>query len=329
MTTLTRYYAQSISFKAFSGIRENPQTPLEWHCLFALPFWLKTVGRHLGEIGDPLVLGIFRDDQPIGLAPLAVKASMVHFMGNPDVCDYQDMFTAPGSSLDVVRTIIGFLKKEGLNTMDLGTLRPDAKMLNALQRLAEDGEIRIGMTPEESSYETALPDTWEAYLGQLNGKQRHEVRRKIRRLETAGSVGFQLAGKENQAEFTETFLTLFRKNRQDKAAFMSDKMAGYFIDLIQGLAHRQMLRLFVLTVDQQPAATALCFDYDGVRYLYNSGYDAHYNDLSVGVLCNVLSIRHAIETGCRRYDLLKGAEIYKKRIGGQEVPLCRCQVEFE
>jgi CelD/BcsL family acetyltransferase involved in cellulose biosynthesis len=201
-------------------------------------------------------------------------------------------------------------------------------MLNALQRLADDGEIRVSMTPEESSFETALPETWEAYLGQLSGKQRHEIRRKIRRLEAVGSVGFHMADKENQAEFIESFLTLFRKNRQDKADFMSDEMAGYFTDLIQGLANRQMLRLFVLTVDQQPAATALCFDYDGVRYLYNSGYDAHYNDLSVGVLCKVLSIQQAIETGCRRYDFLKGAEIYKKRIGGQEVSLCRCRVEF-
>lgn len=328
MKTLTHYNAQSISFDTFSDIRENPQTSLEWHCLFVLPFWLKTVGRHLGEIGDPLVLGVFNDDQPIGLAPFAVKGSMVRFMGNPGVCDYQDMLAAPGSSLDVVRVIIDFLKKNGLNAMDLGTLRPDAKMLDALQRLADDGEIRISMTPEESSFETALPETWESYLGQLNGKQRHEVRRKIRRLEASGSVGFHMANKENQAEFIETFLTLFRKNRQDKAEFMSDEMAGYFTDLIQGLAHRQMLRLFMLTVDRQPAATALCFDYDGVRYLYNSGYDAHYDDLSVGVLCKVFSIQHAIETGCRRYDFLKGAEIYKKRIGGQEVSLCRCRVEF-
>lgn len=328
MTTLTRYYTQSISFDTFSDILENPRTCLEWHCLFVLPFWLKTVGRHLGEIGDPLVLAVFNDDQPVGIAPFAVKASTVRFMGNPEVCDYQDIITAPGSLLGVVRTLIDFLKTQGLNAMDLGTLRPDAKMLNTLQQLTDDGEIRISMTPDEFSYETALPDTWEAYLGMLNGKQRHEVRRKIRRLEAAGSVAFHMAGKENQAEFTDIFLMLFRKNRQDKATFMSDEMADYFRDLIRGLADRQMLRLFVLTVDQQPAATALCFDYNGVRYLYNSGYDAHYHDLSVGVLCNVFSIRHAVETGCRCYDFLKGAEIYKKRIGGKQVPLCRCRVEF-
>jgi len=55
---------------------------------------------------------------------------------------------------------------------------------------------------------------------------------------------------------------------------------------------------------------------------------AQYQELSVGVLCKVFSIEKAIEDGCRRYDFLKGAEVYKKRIGGQELPLYRCRVEL-
>ena len=73
-------------------------------------------------------------------------------------------------------------------------------------------------------------------------------------------------------------------------------------------------------------ATVLCFDYRGVRYLYNSGYDERFDALSVGVLSKVFSINAAIEAGCRRYDFLKGAEVYKKRIGGHEVPLYRLRV---
>jgi CelD/BcsL family acetyltransferase involved in cellulose biosynthesis len=239
------------------------------------------------------------------------------------------MVCVSGASFNVVRALIDFLKNQGQHAMELGTLRPDAMILKALRQMAESGEIRIRVTPDEASFETPLPDTWPLYLNQLNSKQRHEVRRKIRRLEAAGSVAFYMADSDNQEEFTETFLTLFRKNREDKAVFMSDQMAGYFRELIRELAEHRMLRLFVLTVDQQPASTVLCFDHNGVRYLYNSGYDECYHDLSVGVLCKVFSIQHAIETGCRRYDFLKGAEIYKKRIGGQEVPLYHCRVEFE
>jgi CelD/BcsL family acetyltransferase involved in cellulose biosynthesis len=48
--------------------------------------------------------------------------------------------------------------------------------------------------------------------------------------------------------------------------------------------------------------------------------------LSVGIISKVLSIRSGIEAGCRRYDFLKGAETYKKHLGGKEVPLYRCSV---
>jgi CelD/BcsL family acetyltransferase involved in cellulose biosynthesis len=109
---------------------------------------------------------------------------------------------------------------------------------------------------------------------------------------------------------------------------MDDTMSAYFRELIDRLAQQQMLRLYFLDVDGRPAAAVLCFDYNGTRYLYNSGYDADFHDLSVGILSKVLSIQKSIEDGCGVYDFLKGAEAYKKRIGGKEVPLYRCLVEF-
>ena len=63
-------------------------------------------------------------------------------------------------------------------------------------------------------------------------------------------------------------------------------------------------------------------------YLYNSGYDPRYGELSVGLLCKVLSIKNSIESGRKRYDFLKGAEPYKYHLGGKEVPLSRCRIVF-
>jgi CelD/BcsL family acetyltransferase involved in cellulose biosynthesis len=86
------------------------------------------------------------------------------------------------------------------------------------------------------------------------------------------------------------------------------------------------LRLYFLEVAGRTVASVLCFDYLGTRYLYNSGYDAQYQELSVGILSKVFSIRTGIESGCGKYDFLKGAETYKKRIGGQERSLYRFDI---
>jgi len=107
---------------------------------------------------------------------------------------------------------------------------------------------------------------------------------------------------------------------------MTETMEACFRELMRNLAGQHMLRLCFLDVKEQPAASVLCFDYQGTRYLYNSAYDERFESLSAGAISKALSIRNAIEAGCRRYDFLKGAEIYKKRLGGKETELYRCTI---
>jgi CelD/BcsL family acetyltransferase involved in cellulose biosynthesis len=263
------------------------------------------------------------------MAFLAIRGRCAHFLGSADVCDYQDIVTVAGREADVVRGMVDYLGRNGIRRMDLETVRPDASVVRGLDLLAASGAASIARSTCDVTFETVLPTSWEGYLGQLSGKQRHEVRRKIRRLETGSPYRYRKAG--TGAAFRadiETFLTLFRMNRSDKAAFMNDGMAAYFEVLMNTLADHDLLRLFMLELDGRPASAVLCFDFNGVRYLYNSAYDDRFQAFSVGILSKVFSISEAIDSGCRRYDFLKGAETYKKRIGGGQVDLYRYTVEW-
>jgi CelD/BcsL family acetyltransferase involved in cellulose biosynthesis len=284
------------------------------------PFFLQTVVRHLGAPGEPHIVAVRADGRLIGLAPLALSADTASFLGRHEVCDYQDLVCLPGQEARVLGAVMDHLAGLGIRRLDLRTLRPDGRTLSALRQLAPAG-WEEGLAPDEVTFETPLPADWEAYLGQLDGKQRHEVRRKVRRLET--QCVFSFGPPDDPETAADTFVHLFRRNRPDKADFMNDTMVGYFRALMAALAARDLLRLFFLRVAGEPAAAVLCFDQDGVRYLYNSGYDDRFEPLSVGVLSKVFSIRDAVAGGCRRYDFLKGAEIYKRRIGGRELPLHR------
>lgn len=283
----------------------------------------------MGAHGDPQVLTVSFDGEVVGIAPLSINGQCAYFLGIPDVCDYQDVIIAPGHGEMVVQYLLDHLSQRGIDRLDLQTLRPISALSGALEPLENKARISINRLPSDVTYEAALPVDWDGYLMQLNGKQRHEVRRKLRRLEAHGTYAYRMVDCNGDLkDGIAQFLRLFQLNRKDKAAFMDETMSAYFGDLIQRLARQQMLRLYFLDVDEQPAATVLCFDYKGVRYLYNSGYDAQFNDLSVGILSKVLSIQKGIEAGCRSYDFLKGAEVYKKRIGGKEVPLHRFLVSF-
>jgi CelD/BcsL family acetyltransferase involved in cellulose biosynthesis len=310
--------------EAFAELWRQTRSQLPWQCPFVTPFWLEPVMQHLGAAGDPLILRVTRERDLVGLLPLCHDGPKAFFLGIPDVCDYQDAVLAPGHEAGVMEDVLAYLSEKGIHRLELQTLRPDAALVKALTAMENSGsgEVAITRTASDVTYETELPGSWEGYLMGLNGKQRHEVRRKLHRLESHGDYRYALAdpGQGLQGA-VDRFLRLFHLNRKDKSRFMDETMGGYFRALIDRLARHDLLRLYFLEVADRPVASVLCFDYFGTRYLYNSAYDAQYQELSVGILSKVLSIRGAIEGGCGRYDFLKGAETYKKRIGGQERPL--------
>ena len=321
--------ASPISLSKFNALWFENQAALNWNCLFVTPGWLQTVVHHLGVQGDPLILTVRNERQLIGVVPLAVNGNRAHFLGSADVCDYQDIIAVPGQETAVMQALVDYLRPTDIQSLDLETVRPDAALYKGIQPLADSGQVKVTQSHGDVTFETPLPALWDGYLQQLNGKQRHEVRRKLRRLEANGPFNFRLAGtgRALQSDIA-VFMRLFQMNREDKAVFMNDTMSAYFSDLINMLSAHDMLRLYFLELAGDPAATVLCFDFDGVRYLYNSGYDSRYHALSVGIISKVFSIRAGIEAGCRHYDFLKGDEIYKKRIGGRQVQLYRLKIEW-
>lgn len=326
---LTQLQIKIESMETYTGLWEQTRDTLSWHCPFVLPFWLQAVERHLGFSGQPHIVTVYEDQTPIGIVPLAIDEGQAGFLGPHNVCDYQDFVTAPKSDTRVLAAALDHLAEAGIKHLDLRTLRPDARILAALNDLADQRALQITSTVDDVSFETDLPRDWEDYLMQLSGKQRHEVRRKLRRLDDNGPYTFrEVSGLTAIDEETERFLELFHKNRRDKAEFMTAAMSDYFKDIIQGLAQQGMLRLGFLEVEDQPVATVLCFDFQGGRYLYNNGYDSTYDALSVGILSKVFSIQGAIESGCRNYDFLKGQEVYKGRIGGKQMDLYHYTIDL-
>lgn len=263
------------------------------------------------------------------MAPLSLQGETAQFLGNADVCDYQDIIAVSGCERDVIAAVRQYLYAKGIRRIVLKTLRPDAVALQAVKDLALQQRLEMTLHPENVTYEMPLPSDWEHYLCQLSGKQRHEVRRKIKRLEAYGPIEMRAEDiNGNLRQACDTFIDLFGRNRRDKSEFMTGRMQAYFRALIQAMADCKMLRLYVLKVNHEAAAAVLCFDYNGVRYLYNNGYDEKFHELSIGILSKVFSIKEAIEAGCRTFDFLKGAETYKKHIGGKQVPLYCCEIHL-
>ncbi len=303
---------------------------LVWPCPFVLPAWLGAWWRVFGGGSQPFIREVWEGGKAIGLAPLRRQENTALFMGDTAVCDYQDFITAPGREPDFFGALLDDLKVQGIARLDLGHLRPDSAALTLLAPLANERGYKVASEQQEVSLEVDLPPDWEEYLAMLSAKQRHEVRRKRRRLDEAGEVSYRfLTGEDATGPALDTFLRMFVASRTDKAEFLTEEMERFFREMAAAMTQAGRLRLGVLALDGRPVAEIICFDYNNCVYLYNSGYDPDYTPVSAGLLSKALAIEDAIARGRRKFDFLKGAEAYKYHLGGREVPLYRCQIDLK
>ena len=324
------YSINEETFDSVSAYWLDPECPVKWDCLFVLPAWLKVWWGEFGAESELYLRSVKKGDDLIGIVPLLLNGESASFIGSTDVCDFQDFIILPGWEQAFFDVLLENLYQQGITRLDLSSLRPDSSVLKHLIGEARNRGYEVSCDPDDVSLELDLPSTWDGYLRILKGKQRHEVKRKLRRLNEAGEINYRVVeALDGVKGVMDTFLDLFRKSRSDKDAFMNPGMESFFKSLALAMAEIKILRFCILELDARPIAVVMCFDYNDTIYLYNNGYDPQFNSLSVGVISKALIIKDSIQRGKKKYDFLKGAETYKRRLGGQEVLLSRCQIHLK
>jgi CelD/BcsL family acetyltransferase involved in cellulose biosynthesis len=315
------------SFDWFSAYWRDNSNSLNWDNFFVLPPWLRVWQQAFASESRSCFLVGRQQDRVIGIAPLMLNGPTASIIGSPDVCDYADFIVAPGKGNLFCTALLAELKQRGVGLLNLASVRPDSVVMTSMQEAARQRGCDVSCIEDEVTLERDLTATWEEYLQILSSKQRHEVRRKLRRLEEAGTVNYHFI--EDAAlvsGFMDVFLKQFVESRTDKATFMTAGMERFFRSMVDAIFGVGLLRLSMLELDNITVATLIAFDYNDAVYLYNSGYDPAYSSLSVGVLSKALCIKDSIERGKKKFDFLKGDEQYKYHLGGQEVQLYKCQV---
>lgn len=301
---------------------------LQWHNPFVSPPWLKAWWHHFSDDNESLLLLISAGTRPLGLAPLMVRNGTARFMGSTDLCDSGDFVVASGSQELFYQEILHYLEKEGINRLVLEQVRPDSEVCLSFIPTARTKGWSVSLTPQSASVQMDLPKSWENYLQGLSGKQRHEVRRKLRRVHDKGILVAQGIRKADQtASAMDTFIHLFRQSRADKKEFMTEAREAFFRSLAEELAQFGMLYLLCLTIDNVPAAAVFCVENKNTMYLYNNGFNPRFQRISVGLASKILTIRASIEAGQSVYDFLSGTERYKYQLGGVKIPLLQCIIE--
>jgi CelD/BcsL family acetyltransferase involved in cellulose biosynthesis len=159
----------------------------------------------------------------------------------------------------------------------------------------------------------------------LDKKQRHELRRKMRRAAESGRVNFYVVDKDADIEpELESFFQLMVQD-PNKAEFLHDAMREQMSHTIHAAHGGGYLWLAFLEVDGVKAAATLCFDYNNKLWGYNSGVSFDFKDISPGWVIMGYDIQWCCENGRYEFDFMRGDEEYKYRLGGVDKYVMRAR----
>jgi CelD/BcsL family acetyltransferase involved in cellulose biosynthesis len=257
-------------------------------------------------------------DPPYGIAALARDADgTIRFAGG-ELTDEQDVVSAPGEGRSVVTAVAGWIADEAPRKVRLDFVPEDVPTLEAMAAVLGERGYRVDRSRLITSPRLALPRDFETYVQSLGKKERHELRRKIRRLEKSTQATFRWATETERAATLDRFFALHRLSRGEKADFMTPDVERFFRDIADALAPRGWLRLGVLRAHGEDAAVLFAFAYRDTLALYNAAYDPALASLSIGIVAHAWAIREAIVERFDTYDLLRGGEPYKYDLGAKD-----------
>lgn len=327
------------SAEAFDGLADEWQSLLERSVVSSVFLtwpWQRTWWQHLGR-GDLLLITV-RDDagQLVGIAPLFLQTTslglrQLSLVGCVDVSDYLDLIVDRQCADLVYGNIWDALAGPECppwHEISLCNLPQASATPARLGELAQRSGFAATVSVTDVCPVIALPSSWDDYLASLDKKQRHELRRKMRRVkEEAQSRWYAVEGGASLPQDVESFIDLHQKSTAEKEDFWDDAMKGFFRAIAASLSELGWLKLCFIELNGVRAASVFCFDHRNEILVYNSGYDpAQFAALSPGIVLVGYCIEHAIQLGRTRFDFLRGDEEYKFRFGAIPEPVSRLHI---
>jgi CelD/BcsL family acetyltransferase involved in cellulose biosynthesis len=295
--------------------------------------------RHVVEPRDAETHTSIRHAAPSELTPVPASAKAVYF-GASYHADYATILGDPADLPDVAEALAEAFAGSGIDNaahpaawdvIDLRRLRSGDPAGAALARAFGAREMREGWTlnleREDVCPVTTLPPSTdiEAFLDTLTKKERHEVRRKVRRAEAAGELSF-VRSADPLADL-EAFIEFHQAKWGADGLFPprpgGDESRVMFRRLFELFGADGPLRLCFLRVGDRRVGASVYFETEDAILYYNAGLDPEARALSPGVVMIEQLFRHALETGKRRFDFLRGNEPYKYEWGAVDEPIQR------
>lgn len=285
--------------------------------------WWEHRGGGEWQNAQLILVSAREDGRLMGIAPLFIaeyegKPTLL-LNGSIEISDYLDLIVRMDDHSRFITGLLDFLASslaDSWSAVDWYNLPDSSPTLAAFKAESE----KRGWTHLEEMYRPtpriALNGDFDEYLSRVEKKQRHEIRRKMRRaIESERGVRWFISDMADPEAEIDSFLKLMEQD-QGKASFLRDPMRAQMRDVIRTAHENGWLWLAFLEADGQRIAAALNFDYENKLWGYNAGVNRDFMDLSPGWVLLGFVLEWCCQNGRYEFDFMRGDEDYKYRFGG-------------
>ncbi len=155
--------------------------------------------------------------------------------------------------------------------------------------------------------------SWQEYYGSISSRRRYDHRRARKRADQKGKVTFRTLKPEQhnlQRCLAEAFAVEAAgwKGRKGSALLSNTDLQAFFLEYGAWSTKYQMLRLFFMDIDNQPAAMQICVEYADSIWILKTGYDEAHKECSPGVLLMNYALEYAFTNNFTSFEFLGSQE---------------------
>ncbi len=276
-------------------------------------------------LGQNYKLNILTDMKSF-IAPIAIKDNIAYFCGSKDVFDFHNLIYDKNINNQSIKLIIDHLLiYDKVLKIELNSIIQKSHLHDCLINLQDDYDIEF--VDEDVSPGISLPDSFDEYLSNLTKKNRHEIRRKIRKFEKNFELKIINANHENVDKLLLEFIRLMKLN-PEKKLFLNQDRVNFMSKIIKYSVLEGRGELNFIEINKDLVSTSFAFKNKEKLFVYNSGFNNDYSEYSVGLINHVYNIKNKIKT-YNYIDFLRGDEEYKYRIGCEDRKLLTINIKVK
>jgi CelD/BcsL family acetyltransferase involved in cellulose biosynthesis len=283
--------------------------------------WLTAWWKHWQAGRELWLITAWSEGKLVGAAPLmrttvrryGLKYRLIHSLGAPNT-DESDFLTHSDDTEEILKILCDYLlsQRGQWDALELNEFHleiPTAKFIG--NYFTERGCV-IRSKPN-IHYHIPIAGTWDEYWKKLSKNLRHNIERRLRRVQENHQLNFQvIEGREaTWSDFEAIFAMNARGNYPEK--YKPEQERNFHRELMERMRNRNWIRIAILRFDGQPVAYDYGFAVHGKFEDWRTGFDLQYADWAGGTLMLYFELKYLFTEQYQDLDFLRGEYTYKDK----------------